>query len=222
RMGARLRLARRDVRITWYSLKKPAARKIRKIIRIPGEHNVSNAAAAYAVGRLLRIPAKKILAAIGAYRGAWRRFDHQGRFRGAEIIADYAHPPTEIRATLQAAREKFPKRRIWCVFQPHHYERLQALFQEFSRAFADCDALILLDVYEVAGRERTQKAGGVNSERLARAVSRRGIPALYIADPGRLRPLLKRWLKPGDVLLMLGAGDIWETTKELMRAKGKG
>lgn len=217
RVAARLRRARPDLRVLWYSLKNPAARKIRKVIRIPGEHNVSNAMAAYAVGRLLRIPERKILAAIRDYRGTWRRFDYQGRFAGAEVFADYAHHPTEIRATLQAAREKYPKRRIWCVFQPHHYERTRALFGEFSRAFKNCDALVLIDIYEVAGREHRRKDDRVNSERLAHAVSRRGTPALYLADPARLRAFLKTWLRPGDVLLMMGAGTIWEMTKELMR-----
>ncbi len=219
RIALRLRRVRPDLHVMWYSLKNPAAQKIRKVIHIPGEHNVSNAMAAYAVGRLLRIPEKKILSAIGAYRGSWRRFDYQGRFAGADVIADYAHHPTEIKATLQAAREKYPKRRIWCVFQPHHYERLRKLFPEFSRAFAGCDALILLDVYEVAGRERTQRIGGANSARLARAVSRNGTPALYLSDPKRLRSLLGRWLKPGDVLLMAGAGNIWEMTKRLTGPK---
>lgn len=217
RIGTHLRRARRDIRIIWYSLKKPAARKIREVIRIPGEHNVSNAAAACAVGKLLLIPEKKILAAISAYRGAWRRFDYQGRFNRADVVADYAHHPTEIRATLAAAREKFPKRRIWCVFQPHHYERLRKLFPEFSRSFAGCDALILLDVYEVAGREQKRKPGSANSERLARAVTRHGTPALYLSGSRRLKPFLKRWLKPNDVLLMMGAGDIWELTKGLFR-----
>lgn len=222
RMAPRLRRARPDLRIVWYSLQDSAARKIRNIIRIPGEHNVSNAAAAHAVGRLLRVPERKILAAIGAYRGAWRRFDYQGKLLGAKVFADYAHHPTEIKATLQAAREKFPKSRIWCVFQPHHHERLKSLFPEFSRAFKSCHAVILLDVYEVAGRERRGRAGSASSERLARAVSRNKTPALYLQNPRNLRAILARWLKPGDVLLMMGAGDIWEVTKELMKSKGKG
>ncbi|MDP3727299.1 MAG: UDP-N-acetylmuramate--L-alanine ligase [bacterium] len=221
RIAPRLRRARPDLGVTWYSLKNPAVRKIRKVIRIPGEHNVSNAAAAYAVGKLLRIPEKKIIAAIAAFRGAWRRFDYQGRFSGADVIADYAHHPTEIRATLQAAREKYPQRRIWCVFQPHHYERTRALFPEFSAAFKDCDAAVLLDIYEVAGREHKQQNRNVSSEHLAQAITRHGTPALYFRNRNQLGPFLKRWLKPQDVLLMMGAGDIWETTKELMKSTGK-
>lgn len=217
RIGAHLARARGDVNIVWYSLRDPAARKVKSVIRIPGRHNVSNALAARAVGRLLGVPDQKILSAIGAYRGAWRRFQYLGRVNEAVLIADYAHHPTEIRATLEATRERFPRGRIWCVFQPHHYERIQALFQEFIRAFDACDALILLDIYEVAGRERSRKSDAVSSAALASAVNRRGAPALYLPDPRRLKPFLRQALGRGDVLLMMGAGDIWEMTKELTR-----
>lgn len=220
RMARRLRLARPDVSIVPYSIKAPAAREIKKIIRIPGAHNVSNAMAAYACGRALRIPRAKILSSIARYRGSWRRFERLGKFSGADFIADYAHHPTEIKATLLAARELYRKGRVWCVFQPHHYERMRKLFVEFSRAFDDCDALLLLDVYEVAGREHG-KAAGHNSEKLAIAVSRRGIPAAYIPDPSRLGPFLRQWLRPGDALLMMGAGSIWEITKKLAKIKRK-
>ena len=217
RIALRLRRARPDVRIVWYSLRDPAAEKIGRAIRIAGRHNISNAMAACAVGRLLRIPEKKILAAIGAYRGSWRRFDYQGLFAGAKVFADYAHHPTEIKATLAAAREKFPRSRIWCVFQPHHYERTRDLFKEFAGAFGGCDGLILLDIYEVAGREQNRKSGAVSSETLAAAVNRRGTPALYLPNPERrLKAFLKTSLRPGDVLLMMGAGSIWEMTKLLM------
>lgn len=217
RIGRQLRRLRPDINIAWYSLHDAAAQTIDRVIRIPGRHNVSNALATHAVASTLHIPQSTIFKAIGAYRGAWRRFDYQGKLFGAKVFADYAHHPTEIKATLQAAREKFPQKRIWCVFQPHHYERLRKLFPEFSRAFDDCDALVLLNVYEVVGRERRGSVADVNSERLAHAVSRHGTPALYLADPVRLRPFLKTWLRPGDVLLMMGAGDIWEMTKQLMR-----
>ena len=208
-------------RVHWFSRRNREAPMLRRTLRIPGQHNVANALAAYRVGEILGIPRRRIVKALAAYRGSWRRFDYQGALHGAKVFADYAHHPTEVKATLEAAREKFPKRRIWCVFQPHHYERTHDLFKEFSRAFRDCDALILLDIYEVAGRERTQKSRTVNSETLAAAVSRHGTPALYVAHPARLRPFLRKSLRPGDVLLMMGAGSIWEMTKALMRSKIK-
>ena len=217
RIGMRLRRKRPDIRIRWYSLRDSSAKRIARVIRIPGRHNVSNALAACTVGRILKIPEKKILTAISAYRGAWRRFDYQGTLAGAKVFADYAHHPTEIKATLQGALEKFPNARLWCMLQPHHYERTRDLFTEFVKAFDDCDGLVLLDIYEVAGRERTRKSGAVNSARLTAAISRRGTPALYLPDPRRLAPFLQKNLRRGDVLLMMGAGDIWETTKRLMQ-----
>ncbi len=219
RVGRKLARSRKDIRIIWYSLRDAAAVKIRKVIRIPGRHNVSNALAAVQVASTLRVPRSVSYRAIASYRGAWRRFDYQDHFAGAKVFADYAHHPTEIMATLQGARERFPKNRIWCVFQPHHYERTRLLYKEFSRAFKNCDALVLLDIYEVAGREHAGRDNRVNSERLAKAVTRRGTPALYLNNPRRLKPFLKRWLKPGDILLMMGAGDIWEMTKELAGRK---
>lgn len=217
RAGARLRRVRRDVRIIWFSLLDPEAKKIRKILRIPGRHNVANALAARTVGKILKIPERTIRTALRSYRGSWRRFDYQGTFSGAKVYADYAHHPTEIKATLQAAREKFPRSRIWCVFQPHHYERTRDLFPEFTRAFDGCDEVVLLDIYEVAGREKHRRARGVSSEALAAAIARRGVSARYLAHPARLAPFLRARLKRGDVVLMMGAGTIWEMTKNLMR-----
>ncbi len=223
-------------RVHWFSFRNREAPMIRRAMRIPGRHNVANALAAYRVGEILGIPRRRIAEALSAYRGSWRRFDYQGTLTlrgapprpelgtkagqaGAKVFADYAHHPTEIKATLQAAREKFPNSRIWCVFQPHHYERTRDLFGEFSRAFGDCDGLLLLDIYEVAGREQKAKSRNVSSEKLAVAVRRRGTPALYLPHPNRLKPFFTRWLRPGDVLLMMGAGSIWEMTKELMGRK---
>ncbi|MBI4132683.1 MAG: UDP-N-acetylmuramate--L-alanine ligase [Candidatus Sungbacteria bacterium] len=221
--AARLRRAKPDIRIAWFSLESPLAQRIKRILKIPGKHNVANALAAHAVGRALEIPEKKILAALSSYRGAWRRFDYQGTFAGAKVIADYAHHPTEIKATLQAAREKFPQRRIWCVFQPHHYERTRDLFREFTAAFANCDQLILLDIYEVAGREHARSQSAVSSQKLAQAIAKRGVPASYLKNAAALKSFLRQHLTKGDVLLMMGAGSIWEMTKKLMtNAKGRG
>jgi len=136
---------------------------------------------------------------------------------GAKIFADYAHHPTEIAATIQGTREKFPNSRIWCVFQPHHYERTRDLFREFTRAFDGCDAVLMLDIYEVAGREKKNKSPKIHSERLAQAIARRGVAAHYLSEPKRLKTFLRKHLETGDVVLMMGAGSIWEMTKKLMR-----
>lgn len=220
KIAVRLGKERPDIRVRWYSLADKEAARIKKVLKVPGDHNVSNALAAYRVGQSLGVPRSKILHALAAYRGAWRRFDYQGIFHGAKVFADYAHHPTEIRATLEATREKFPTEKIWCVFQPHHYERTRDLFKEFVSAFDGCDELILLDIYEVAGRERKRGGRETNSGELARAISRRGIRARYLSKAENLARLLSENLTKGDILLMMGAGTIWEMTKKLMRHTG--
>jgi len=216
-VGRRFAARRNDCRILWYSHRNPAAKSIRRVIKIPGKHNVSNAIAALNVASLLHIPYPISLKAIGSYRGAWRRFDYQGKFRGADVIADYAHHPTEIKATLQAARERFPKRRIVAVFQPHHYERLRRLFKEFVGAFHEADLALLIDVYEVVGREEQRKRANVSSAALARAIAKQGTEAHYLGK-SVTRANIKTYLHSGDVLLLMGAGTIWEMTKRLLRA----
>lgn len=217
-------------KVIWYSLRDRRAERVARHLQIPGKHNVSNALAAHAVGRIFKIPEKTIFSALHSYCGAWRRFDYQGVFcfknssgrrGGAKIFADYAHHPTEIAATIQGTREKFPNSRIWCVFQPHHYERTRDLFREFARSFDGCNAVVMLDIYEVAGREKKNKSPKINSKTLAEAIARRGVAAHYLRAPKRLKMFLQKNLAAGDVVLMMGAGSIWEMTKKLMKKKEK-
>lgn len=226
RIGERLE-KQAGAKIIWYSLRDPKAKRIARLLQVPGKHNVSNALAAHAVGRIFKIPEKTIFSALHSYCGAWRRFDYQGvlalhgsaRRGSAKIFADYAHHPTEIAATIQGTREKFPKSKIWCVFQPHHYERTRDLFREFTSAFDGCDAVVMLDIYEVAGREKKNKSPKINSKTLAEAVTRRGVTAHYLREPKRLKSFLQKNLEAGDVVLMMGAGSIWEMTKKLMNTE---
>lgn len=217
RVAHRLRRQRKDIRIVWYSLRDREAGMIRKTLRIPGTHNVSNALAAYRVGVTCRVSRTTILRALASYCGAWRRFERMGILRGALVIADYAHHPTEIKATLQAARERFPKRRIVAAFQPHHYERLKYLFKEFAGAFRNADLALLLDVYEVAGRE-VRRNRDISSSALATAIAKQGTAAHYLG-PSVTRAKLKPHLRSGDILLLMGAGSIWEMTKRLAMRK---
>ncbi len=217
KIAKKLKSQREDIRIIRFSLKGPEAPKIKRALKIPGRHNISNALAAMAVARALGVPADKALTAIKQYRGAWRRFDYQGLLFGAKVFADYAHHPTEIKATLAGAKEKFPKQKLICVFQPHHYERARDLFGEFTKAFDQCDLLFLLDIYEVAGREKKRRDSKINSSKLAETIAKRGIATYYLSQPNNLKKLLKNHVKKGDILLMMGAGSIWEITKKLMR-----
>ena len=115
--------------IHWYSLEDRESDVLRTILRIPGEHNLSNALAALKLGRILGIHEPVILKVLSQYDGAWRRFEFKGILNGAFLYSDYAHHPTEIKATIAAARSRFPLRRVWCVYDPHQYERLAYLWE---------------------------------------------------------------------------------------------
>jgi UDP-N-acetylmuramate--alanine ligase len=206
--------------VIWYSSAEAAARKIRKTISVPGAHNVSNAVAVYELGRFFEIPERTVLAAIHAYRGAWRRMELRGKFRGAPVFDDYAHHPTEIAATLQAFREKFPDKKILCIFQPHQVQRLAILFKEFQAAFEGADEAFILPIYHVAGRDALIPKR--DSEALVRAIQKKQPhkPIFYLADPAKLKdavlaldgdPLSKK------VIVMMGAGDIVKLTEKLLQ-----
>ncbi|MGB7958224.1 MAG: UDP-N-acetylmuramate--L-alanine ligase [Minisyncoccia bacterium] len=208
-----------SVTTVWYSLHGPAMKKIKKVIGIPGIHNVSNATAVSRLGAFLEIPEKKVLAAIHGYHGAWRRMELRGTFKGAPVYDDYAHHPTEIAATLQALREKFPKKKILCVFQPHQTQRTALLFKEFQTAFDMAHETLILPIYRVAGRDAV--IPNRDSAALVRAIQKKQPrkPIFYLADPKKLKdaiialdgaPLSRK------VIVMMGAGDIVKLTDTLV------
>lgn len=166
----------------------------------PGEHSVRNALGAIAAARELEIPFEKIRQSLSAYQGVSRRFEILGRAGNIMVVDDYAHHPTEIRATLQSARKGWP-RRIVAVFQPHLYSRTRDLYREFAAALALADQALISDVY--AAREK--EIPGVNGELIAKAMSRK---AAYIADKEQIISTLKKQVRPGDMVLFIGAGDI--------------
>ena len=181
--------------VLYYSREQKEARKLKKILKIPGEHNVSNALAALTVARVLKIPDRTVFKALSEYKGSWRRFEiveaeirryQRGKTRKIIIVSDYAHHPTEIKATLQAVKEKFPSQKIWCVFQPHQYQRTFYLFKDFIKVLkqASIDKLIITDIYDVAGREETGIKERVNSKKLVEAINN-GRYARYIEHPAR-------------------------------------
>ncbi|MDH7485467.1 MAG: UDP-N-acetylmuramate--L-alanine ligase [Anaerolineae bacterium] len=170
-------------------------------LRIPGRHNVANALAALAVADHLGIPFDVAAEALAVFAGAERRFEHKGESHGIIVIDDYAHHPTEIRATLAAARQRYPGREIWAVFQPHTYSRTGALLEEFAASFADADHVIVTDIY--AARERDTL--GISA---VQVVERMVHPdARHIGGLRETADFLLRRLQPGDVLITLGAGD---------------
>ncbi len=181
-------------------------------LRVPGMHNVSNSLAALSVGLSLGIPFREIAAGLAAFTGTGRRFERLGEAGGVLVIDDYAHHPTEIRATLAAARGAFPDRRIVAVFQPHLPSRTRDLGEEFAESFGDADHAILTDIYLA----REQPLEGVTGAGLAGITAdRRGAQSVtYVCDKAHLPARLAEFVRPGDLVLTMGAGDI--------RAAGEG
>lgn len=171
-------------------------------LRIPGKHNVANALAALAVAdHLGGIALARVGETLRGFQGVKRRFEAKGEAGGVTVVDDYAHHPTQIRTALATARERYPNRTVWAVFQPHTYSRTKALLDDFAKSFADADHVVVSDIY--AAREFDDL--GVSA---ADIVARMDHPdARYIADLDDVVAYLLPRLKPGDVLLTLGAGD---------------
>lgn len=205
-----------------YSWRQKETNKIKKILKVPGRHNVYNALAALAAARCLAVKDKIIFKALSEFSGTWRRFEiiKQAPY---VLINDYAHHPTEIKATLQAAREKFPKRRIICVFQPHQRQRTELLFRDFVRVLAEVDRkgdrIILAKIFEVAGREKKKKK--ISSYDLVREIKKLGRNIVYLEKFSQIIRALKREIKPEDVVLIMGAGDVWQLSTALTLKVGR-
>ncbi len=182
------------------NLKSTGLNSVEVSLQVPGEHNVRNALAVLAIVDVLGLSRDKAAKALAKFTGTGRRFELRGEVDGISVFDDYAHHPTEIKATLAGARARYPERRIWAVWQPHTYSRTHALYLEFSRAFKDADEVIVTEVY--AAREPKQDFTS------AEIVS--GMPhhsARYIPTLDGVTEYLLEHLKPGDVLIVLSAGD---------------
>ena len=210
-------LISKQIPIKKYSLKQPEAKQLKKILKVPGEHNVYNALAALTAARALKIPDKISFRALSEYKGAWRRFEEYDlKFKNykLKIISDYGHHPTKVRVTLLAAREKWPRKRIWCVYQPHQYQRTYYLFRDFVKVFrqAPIDKIIITDIFDVVGRENTEIKKKVNSERLVKAIRKKNV--IYLKKE-EILDYLKKNVPQYEVLIIMGAGDIYKISKNL-------
>ena len=183
------------------------------VLQVPGKHNVCNALAALTVTQLLALPLADAAWAMAQFTGTGRRFEVRGELNGIVVIDDYAHHPTEIRATLAAARTRYPSRRIWVVWQPHTYSRTRALFNEFAAAFTDADEVIVTEIY--AAREPKQN---FSSKQVVEAMPRQ---AHFISDLSDVSNYLIKNLRPGDALLVLSAGNADQiSTEAALRPNG--
>jgi len=210
-------------------------------LKIPGLFNVYNSIAALSLGVVLNISVESAKRSLSEYSGIWRRFEIRGNFKGALVISDYAHHPTAVKATIEAAREFYPNRRIFAVFQPHQHNRTKKLYRDFVSCFDDADVLILSEIFDVAGREEKRDqditsftmANDIKNRMLSNLESRKkseensaltkkrgrslvdrkmkkldGHLVFYAKDLEETEKLIKREAKKGDILLIMGAGDI--------------
>lgn len=180
-------------------------------LSVPGMHNVSNALAVIAASRKLGISMECIQAGLLGFGGANRRFQYKGSLNGVTIIDDYAHHPTEIRTTLEAAKN-YPHREIWCVFQPHTYTRTKAFFKEFAQSLSLADHVVLADIY--AARETDTL--GMSSELLQKEIAALGADSYYFPSFAEIEEFLKSHCIHGDLLITMGAGDVVNIGENLL------
>ena len=179
-------------------------------LQVPGAYNVRNALAVLAVISVLGLSRKKAAQALGEFTGTGRRFQLRGEVNGVSIFDDYAHHPTEIKATLAGARARYPERRVWAVWQPHTYSRTKTLFLQFARAFKDADEVIVTGVY--AAREPKQD---FTSAEIVSAMPH--LSARYIETLPEVTNYLLEHLQPGDVVLVLSAGDADQISTDVLK-----
>ncbi|HOC53417.1 MAG TPA: Mur ligase domain-containing protein [Candidatus Pacearchaeota archaeon] len=211
-------IKRDDVKINFpnsidFSLRNKEVEELKKIMKIPGDHNILNALAALKVARTLNIKDEISYSALSEYLGSWRRLEITN-LEDFILIDDYAHHPTEIISTLKAAKEKYLDKKIVCVFQPHQYQRTKFLFQDFVSVFKEAlndnliEKLLLIDVYDVSGREGTGDETEYTSERIAKEIHNKRAKRIE-------RVALKKELEGGDVVIIMGAGDVYNLSEEI-------
>ena len=184
------------------------------VLNLPGIHNVYNALASVAVGIELNISFDVIKSALQTVEGVQRRLEIKGEKKGVTIVDDYGHHPTEIKITLEAVRKSWPNRRVVVVFQPHRYTRAQALFDDFTRSFYQSDHLVVLPIY-AAGEE---KINGVEGHTLFEGIRNHGHREIvYLQNFETAVSHLLKNLNPGDILLTLGAGDVWKVGEMVLK-----
>ena len=217
-------------------------------LKVLGKHNISNAMAVLEVAKILKISRERAVKTLNNFSGTWRRMEYRGKINDAKIFDDYGHHPTEIKATLEGAKEllqisHFPKgglrgiskknppqpsffkggRRLWCVFQPHQYQRTYKLFNQFIGAFDFADKTVILPIYSVPGREKENIKKKVSAEKLVDAVNRKQLTVnnnkkhiAYIDNFKKAKNYLAKNLKKGDICLIMGAGDVNKLTEMLL------
>jgi UDP-N-acetylmuramate--alanine ligase len=190
----------------------PDGRRVQLTLRVPGMHNVRNAAGALGAVVALNGSVEQALAALADFDGVGRRFDRLGEAGGVALVDDYAHHPSELVATLAAARQAYPERRLVAVFQPHLYSRTQEHGAAMGQALAAADVVVVADIYGA----REAPVPGVTGELVSSAAAEAGADVHFVADRPSLAGVVRGLVHPGDLVLILGAGDITRIGPELL------
>jgi UDP-N-acetylmuramate--alanine ligase len=201
-----------------WSVRTPGGEVLPLQLSVPGRHNARNAIAAAMALVGLDFTVMEAIEAVSSYNGVGRRFELKGEIHGVIVIDDYAHHPTEVQATLRAAREHYQDRRIWAVFQPHTFSRTKVLLEDFAGSFGDADKVVVLDIYP----SRETDSLGISSADLIRLVPNGAIGG---GSPEETVKLLSDRVALGDVVLTLGAGDVTSVGPKLLerlRAREEG
>jgi UDP-N-acetylmuramate--alanine ligase len=184
-------------------------------ISMPGEHNVLNALAVTAMGVGAGMDGGDVLQLLPGFEGVERRLTLRGRFGDVTVVDDYAHHPTEIRTSLEAIRQRYGPRRLWCVFQPHQYSRTKFLLDDFGQSFGSADVTIIPEIYFV--RDSVESKNEINSEILVDRIGASGSEAVFIDEFGRICDYLLANVRAGDLVVTMGAGDVWKVSDEYIR-----
>ena len=184
-------------------------------ISLPGKHNILNALAVIAMAIKIGLEPKRVLQLLPGFTGIDRRLMLKGQFNGITVLDDYAHHPTEIRASLAAIRQKYQLKHIWCVFQPHQYSRTRFLLDDFAESFKLADMTIVPEIYFVRDSQETKKE--VNAEMLVEKMQENGTNAVFIETFEAICDYLKRNVSPGELVVTMGAGDIWKVADEYLQ-----
>jgi UDP-N-acetylmuramate--alanine ligase len=184
-------------------------------LRVAGQHNVSNALAAMAAASWAGVGPEAIELALSEFSGAERRFQLLGEKKGVLVLDDYGHHPTEIQATLKAAKERYPGRKIWCVFQPHQVSRTRIFLKEFSRSFGDAHVVLLPEIYEARDHANGSSAR-ISSADLARAIADQGRAALFLPTFDEVLTFLNDKTTPDVLVLTMGAGNVNDIARRFL------
>ncbi len=183
-------------------------------LNVPGRYNVTNALAAIALAHYAGADPELLAQALPKFTGIGRRLTHRGQWSGVTVVDDYAHHPTEIRVTLDAIRKQYVPKRLWVIFQPHQHARTRFLLDDFAAAFTDADEIVIPDIY--GAREASDENDTISSQDLVNRICEVGGQAQYIADLDAVVTKILPQLTLGDLVVTMGAGDIWKVTDELV------